>query len=68
MQTPVWSSQPITSRPIRTVDLFPVMLSWLGAPLPERIDGESVCLPGQDEDVTGLKARAPDTSEMVLSQ
>jgi hypothetical protein len=68
MQTPVWSSQPITSRPIRTVDLFPAILTWLGAPLPEGIDGESVCMPGRDEDLTDLKARAPDRSEMVLSQ
>ena len=32
MQTPVWSSQPIPSAPLRTVDLFPSMLDWLGAP------------------------------------
>ena len=68
MQTPVWSSQPITSRPIRTVDLFPAMLTWLGVPLPEGLDGESVCRPGQDEDVPDIKVRAPDRSEMVLSQ
>ncbi len=68
MQTPVWSSQPIPSHPIRTVDLFPAMLGWLGVPLPEGIDGESVWLSGQHKDVTDLKVCAPDISEMVLSQ
>lgn len=45
MQTPVWSSQPIPARPLRTVDLFPAMLGWLGIDVPEGIDGEAVWLP-----------------------
>jgi Type I phosphodiesterase / nucleotide pyrophosphatase len=40
MQTPVWSSQPIPSAPLRTVDLFPAMLAWLSVPVPDGIDGE----------------------------
>ena len=29
-------------QPLRTVDLFPAMLAWLGVPVPDGIDGESV--------------------------
>lgn len=47
MQTPVWSSQPIPNSPIRTVDLFPAMLGWLGIEVPVGIDGEPVWLPGE---------------------
>jgi hypothetical protein len=47
MQTPVWSSQPIPAEPLRTVDLFPAMLGWLGVSAPEGIDGEAVWIPGQ---------------------
>ncbi len=47
MQTPVWSSQPIPPAPLRTVDLFPAMLAWLGVDIPKDIDGESVWLPGE---------------------
>jgi type I phosphodiesterase/nucleotide pyrophosphatase len=46
MQTPVWSSQPIPEAPLRTVDLFPAMLGWLGEAVPDGIDGEPVWLPG----------------------
>jgi type I phosphodiesterase/nucleotide pyrophosphatase len=42
MQTPVWSSQPVPEIPLRTVDLFPTMLSWLGVTVPPGIDGEPV--------------------------
>ena len=42
MQTPVWSSEPLPAEPIRTVDLFPAMLDWLGVPVPEGIDGEAI--------------------------
>lgn len=45
MQTPVWSSQPIPPAPLRTVDLFPAMLGWLGETVPQGIDGEPVWLP-----------------------
>lgn len=47
MQTPVWSSQPLPSGPLRTVDLFPAMLDWLSLDIPEGIDGEPVWLPGE---------------------
>jgi hypothetical protein len=47
MQTPVWSSQPIPEGPLRTVDVFPAMLSWLGVAMPPGIDGEPVWLPGR---------------------
>ena len=46
MQTPVWSSLPLPEAPLRTVDLFPSMLSWLGAPIPPGIDGELIWQPG----------------------
>lgn len=39
MQVPVWSSVPAPATPIRTVDLFPAMLEWLGVPIPAGIDG-----------------------------
>ena len=45
METPVWSSQPIPAVPLRTVDLFPAMLHWLGVKAPPGIDGEPVWLP-----------------------
>jgi hypothetical protein len=47
MQTPVWSSHPIPPAPLRTVDLFPAMLGWLGVRVPDNIDGEPVWLPGE---------------------
>jgi type I phosphodiesterase/nucleotide pyrophosphatase len=46
MQTPVWSSEPLPAEPIRTVDLFPAMLSWLGEPVPAGLDGEAIWRPG----------------------
>jgi hypothetical protein len=42
MQTPAWASQPGLATPIRTVDIFPTMLEWLGTAVPEAIDGVSV--------------------------
>jgi hypothetical protein len=45
MQTPVWSSEPIPAEPIRTVDLFPAMLDWLGEPVPSGLDAEAVWRP-----------------------
>ncbi|HEX6616070.1 MAG TPA: alkaline phosphatase family protein [Gemmatimonadales bacterium] len=47
MQTPVWSSERILARPLRTVDLYPAMLDWLGVPVPPGIDGELVWRPGE---------------------
>jgi hypothetical protein len=49
MQTPVWSSEPLPAEPIRTVDLFPAMLDWLGVAVPEGIDGEAIWRPGARE-------------------
>jgi hypothetical protein len=45
MQTPLWSNQKIPAAPLRTVDIFPAMLDWLGVPLPPGIDGQPVWLP-----------------------
>lgn len=45
MQTPVWSSQPLPASPMRTVDLFPGMLNWLGVSVPHAIDSDAQWLP-----------------------
>jgi hypothetical protein len=45
MQTPVWSSRPVPAGALRTADLFPAMLDWLGVTIPERLDGEPVWRP-----------------------
>ena len=45
MQTPLWSNQPVPAGPVRTVDVFPAMLSWLGVPVPEGIDATGAWLP-----------------------
>jgi hypothetical protein len=59
MQTPVWSSQPIPNLPLRTVDLFPAMLNWLGVAAPQGIDGESVWRPGRTNQ---LRKCAPEVA------
>jgi hypothetical protein len=46
MQTPVWSSEPLPAEPLRTVDLFPAMLDWLGVAAPREIDGHAIWRPG----------------------
>ena len=46
MQTPVWSSEPIPAVPLRTVDLFPAMLDWLGIAVPGHVEGEAIWRPG----------------------
>ncbi|HYF39375.1 MAG TPA: alkaline phosphatase family protein [Gemmatimonadales bacterium] len=46
MQTPVWASKPVPSCALRTVDLFPAILYWLGVEIPDGIDGMSVWKPG----------------------
>lgn len=51
MQTPLWSSHPVPPPPLRTVDLFPSMLGWLGVEIPAAIDGEPVWIPGELEPV-----------------
>ena len=57
MQTPVWSSRPIPDQPLRTVDLFPSMLEWLGLTPPSGIDGEPVWHP--TESLRQKKLRHP---------
>jgi hypothetical protein len=42
MHTPLWANRRLGSVPLRTVDLFPTMLHWLGEPLPDNLDGELV--------------------------
>ena len=42
MHAPLWSNRPLPSQKLRTVDLFPTMLDWLGLPTPPGIDGELV--------------------------
>ena len=46
MQVPIWSNLPMPAGPLRTVDLFPAMLHWLGEPIPDDIDGQSRWQPG----------------------
>lgn len=45
MQTPVWSSEPLPATPLRTVDLFPAVLGWLGVELPRAVDGAAIWRP-----------------------
>jgi hypothetical protein len=47
MQIPVWTSVPGPAVPVRSVDLFPAMLEWLGEPVPAGIDGQPVWTPGR---------------------
>lgn len=68
MQTPVWSSQPVDRSPLRTVDLFPAMLGWLGVAVPAGIDGEPVWLPGTGGATTGAREPFRDLPRLVLSQ
>jgi hypothetical protein len=42
MQTPLWSNRRPDRVAMRTIDLFPTMLEWLGEARPERMDGELV--------------------------
>ncbi len=69
MQTPVWSSHPIPPAPLRTVDLFPAMLGWLGVDVPEGIDGEPVWLPGERRRLRkpAREASFPDPNPRVRS-
>jgi hypothetical protein len=46
MHTPLWSNFPLPPVRLRTVDLFPTMLDWLGAPIPAGIDGDLAWRPG----------------------
>jgi hypothetical protein len=50
MLTPVWSSAPLPVELLRTVDLFPAMLSWLGVEPPPVLDGATTWLPEAGND------------------
>jgi hypothetical protein len=45
MQTPVWSSEPLPVGLLRTIDLFPAILGWLGVELPSVMDGAAPWVP-----------------------
>ena len=42
MHTPLWSNRPTPDTRLRTIDLYPTMLEWLGVALPGNLDGELV--------------------------
>jgi hypothetical protein len=66
MQTPVWSSRPIPATPLRTVDLFPTMLGWMGVRAPEGIDGEAVWAPQFDGTIGRPLDRVSESQHDVL--
>ena len=45
MQTPLWSNLPVPDGPVRTVEVFTAMLSWLGVEAPAGIDAAGAWLP-----------------------
>ena len=47
MQTPLWSNQPIPEAAMRTADVFPALLSWLGVAVPEGIEARNIWRPGE---------------------
>jgi hypothetical protein len=59
METPVWSSHAIPPAvSLRTVDLFPAMLHWLGLKASSGIDGEPVWLPHPNERLKSTRPMA----------
>jgi len=46
MLIPCWASERVPATPLRSVDLFPSMLDWLGEPVPPGICGTASWLPG----------------------
>jgi len=56
MQIPLWASCPIPAEPLRSVDLFPSMLAWLGVDVPGGIDGQLVWHPGMSTSAASLFA------------
>ena len=48
MQIPLWSSHPLPAERLRSADLFPSMLAWLGVTVPADIDGELLWRPGRN--------------------
>jgi hypothetical protein len=47
MQIPVWSNVPVPAGPMRSVDIFPALLEWLGESVPEGIDAQPVWNPAR---------------------
>jgi hypothetical protein len=66
MLTPLIASEPLPEAPLRTVDLFPAMLDWLGVPLPAVLDGEPVWLPAT-EPVTAAGVGCTGPARMLPS-
>ncbi|HEU4697678.1 MAG TPA: alkaline phosphatase family protein [Gemmatimonadales bacterium] len=62
MQTPLWASAPVPAGPVRTADVFPAMLHWLGEPIPAGIDGRPVWLPQPAGRPAEARASAPAAS------
>lgn len=52
MLVPLWASVPVPDGPVRSVDVFPAMMDWLGEPVPAGICGESTWMPGTVRDGT----------------
>jgi hypothetical protein len=46
MQIPLWSSEPLPAAPLRSVDVFPALLEWLGETIPDGLDARPLWLPG----------------------
>ncbi len=63
MQIPLWSSHPLPAERLRTADLFPSMLAWLGVTAPTDLDGELLWHPGRtrraDSPVSRVAAALP---------
>ena len=62
MQTPVWANQPVPECALRTVDLFPALLDWLGTDIPDAIDGVPAWLPGSARQSTSGQRRTMVTA------
>jgi arylsulfatase A-like enzyme len=61
MQIPLWASQPLPTAPMRSVDVFPALLDWIGEPIPPGIDGRAIWLPGTER--TASRARPVAAAE-----
>jgi hypothetical protein len=46
MLVPLWSSEPVPTTGIRTTDVFPAMLDWIGEAIPAGICAPGSWLPG----------------------
>jgi hypothetical protein len=47
MHTPLWTNHALPAAPLRTADVFPALLDWLGVAVPEGIDGRPLWQPGR---------------------